>query len=578
MIKKLLDSYTLLFLLISALIGAYLYTEFLYNKKIYLDEKLNNLSTLYKTELIANKKVSEALFDDVLNNSEVLKLISEANKNINKDQNRQKLFELFQEKYKRMSKKGILQFHFHLANAESFLRFHKPNRYGDSLLFRESIKKVIDTKKEVYGFEVGKYFDGFRYMYPLFYKEKFIGSVESSMGARELLNQLQLSTKNTYSLILRKNIIDKFIDSNHIHTYYSEFCGDDDFYIHNELHKKFHRYTDVKECKLATFNFHDILETNKPFTREFTNEKNEHLLFSFLPINNFKSETVGYIFILENEMKIFRMFLAQGSKFLVAMILLALLIRYLKRVKKLEKDKENNIQFNTIGKLSAGLSHEINTPVTIMKGNLEMLKGDISSATALNNKEYMLEDIQSLENNLNRIENITESMREIADTTHVNIQEVNIYKSLIISLRILYYKTHNTTKIKLQDKFFDLDMDWDSEQYIIKADYKKLELVFMSIINNAIDQLEQHGDPTHNLIDIQITQTQKYIQITIHDNGGGIDKKLLPNIFRPFKSNKEHRGLGIGLSVVKQIIDKHNFSIFVKNENNGALFTIQCYT
>ena len=103
-----------------------------------------------------------------------------------------------------MSQKGILQFHFHLSNGESFLRFHNVEKYGDNILFREGIKKVIETQKEVYGFEVGKYFDGFRYIYPLTYNGKYIGSVESSMKTAPVIEQLEKSTGYKYSLILKK--------------------------------------------------------------------------------------------------------------------------------------------------------------------------------------------------------------------------------------------------------------------------------------------------------------------------------------------------------------------------------------
>ena len=131
-----------------------------YKKNTYFDEKIYDLTLQYNGKIIANKKVSEALFDDVLENENIISLIDDANNNINKDSNREMLYKLLKSKYERMSKKGILQFHFHLANGESFLRFHKPKKSGDSLLFRESIKQVIEKKEVVSGFELGKFVGG----------------------------------------------------------------------------------------------------------------------------------------------------------------------------------------------------------------------------------------------------------------------------------------------------------------------------------------------------------------------------------------------------------------------------------
>ena len=66
--KRLFDIYILITAALSILFGVILFSEFLFRKNIYLDEKVKQLSLFYKTELIANKKISEALFDDILLN------------------------------------------------------------------------------------------------------------------------------------------------------------------------------------------------------------------------------------------------------------------------------------------------------------------------------------------------------------------------------------------------------------------------------------------------------------------------------------------------------------------------------
>lgn len=148
------------FILLLSILGLTIaiFSEFSYKKNIFFNEKIYDLTLQYNDKVIANKKISEALFDDVLENKNIISLINDANKNINKDSNRDILYNMLKNKYKRMKEKGILQFHFHLANGESFLRFHKPKKYGDSLLFRESIRQVIHKQKVIYGFEVGRHF------------------------------------------------------------------------------------------------------------------------------------------------------------------------------------------------------------------------------------------------------------------------------------------------------------------------------------------------------------------------------------------------------------------------------------
>lgn len=574
--KKIFNIYTLVTLTLTLVFGIYLYSEYIFRKNTYIQEKINDLSLLYKTEILANKKISEALFDDILENEQVLSLIDQADKNINKDTNRDNLYNLFKDKYQRMSQKGILQFHFHLANGDSFLRFHKVDKFGDSILFRKSIRKVIETEEEVFGFEVGKYFDGFRYVYPLKYKNRYIGSVESSMKAQELVDQLRESTDSSYSLILKKELMDDLVDKIHLDKYYLPFCVNDNFYIDKNIHENMHndKNTNKININIIKLKLHNEIANNKPFAKESTNENGDDILFVFVPIQDINKEMVGYIFSIEDNNRIDRMFYFQLLKFFIFFILLLILVQLYKKNKKLENEKLNNIQNKAIGKLSAGLSHEINTPLTIIKGNMEMMKGTLNCMEKSENKDYLIADIKEIDSNLKRIKNITETIREVADSNHFKIEKINLYSAIVTALRLTHNKAKKITKVKLQNDFFDLDLDQEHEQYFINADSRKLKQAFVAIINNSLDQLEHKGDFETNALNIKIIDNHENIKILFHDNGGGIDKDMLENIFKPFESNKKHKGLGIGLSVVKKIMDEHKFDITITNKDYGALVII----
>jgi PAS domain S-box-containing protein len=245
-----------------------------------------------------------------------------------------------------------------------------------------------------------------------------------------------------------------------------------------------------------------------------------------------------------------------------------------KENEELQKDKLNNIQLNTIGKLSGGISHEINTPLTVIKGNLEMLKSSIEESCKDDSRKNMLDDLHDIETNINRIKNIAESMREIAGTEYFSAKKINLYRSLIFSLRLTHHKSKKITNIKIQNKLFNLDLDRDYEKVFIKADHKKLEHAFMAIIDNALDELEAKGEFDKNLLEINILEYKNKVEVVFQDNAGGVSPEILPNIFEPFKGCKKHRGLGIGLCVVKKIMDEHQFDIKFENGDRGAMITI----
>lgn len=240
----------------------------------------------------------------------------------------------------------------------------------------------------------------------------------------------------------------------------------------------------------------------------------------------------------------------------------------------LQKEQVENAQNSAIGKLSAGLSHEINTPLTIINGNMEMLLSSINSLSDSSNKEYMIEDIEIIQKNLNRIKNIVESMREISDNNDFESKPMNLYRGIIISLRLTFHKSKMVTPIYFQGKTFDFDIDRDKEKFMINGDYKKLEQVFISLIDNSLDQLLLNNSFDQNRLNIDIVENADEFQVIFQDNGGGMPEEVLKNIFKPFQGDKKHKGMGIGLCIVKKIIDQHKFKINISNENNGVKVVI----
>jgi len=94
---------------------------------------------------------------------------------------RSKLLKRYGPIYRKLHKYDLEHLQFHLPDGTSLLRVHAPEKYGDSLLnIRSSLAMIVQTHKPLYGFEVGRYLDAYRALYPLMYKNEFVGSVELS--------------------------------------------------------------------------------------------------------------------------------------------------------------------------------------------------------------------------------------------------------------------------------------------------------------------------------------------------------------------------------------------------------------
>lgn len=147
------------------------------------------------------------------------------------------------------------------------------------------------------------------------------------------------------------------------------------------------------------------------------------------------------------------------------------------------------------------------------------------------------------------------------------ISEVNLHEIIDSSLIIVGDSLKNNN-IKCTSSF-----ETDKR---VQAYPRELMQVFVNIINNAKDALVANSLDNPS-INIRVYEDEKYINIEISDNGGGIDVDLLSKIFDPYFSTKDEKtGTGLGLYMSKMIIEKHlNGIISVNNKEQGACFTVK---
>jgi len=249
---------------------------------------------------------------------------------------------------------------------------------------------------------------------------------------------------------------------------------------------------------------------------------------------------------------------------------------YLQR--RVEEEVQKNLletKYSAIGRMAAGITHEINTPLTYVKGNVELMLQDISALDdTLEQKRYLQEDARVIADGVNRIANIVESMREMASQTKVKSEPSNVYASLITALTISHNHSKQISEILIQGAPFTIGMNKERFTYMGLIQKQRIEQVWVIIINNAMDALKHKVHYDERLLEISIESEHKYIVVRFKDNGGGIDEKILPKVFDPFESTKEEGGIGIGLNVAQRIMDDHKGKIIASNYEDGALFEV----
>ena len=228
-----------------------------------------------------------------------------------------------------------------------------------------------------------------------------------------------------------------------------------------------------------------------------------------------------------------------------------------RRLAESERDKTKYDQENK--ELISNISHDLKTPITSIKGYVEGIMDGVA-----NTPEKMDHYIKTIYNKTNDMDRL--------------INELTFY-SKIDTNRIPY----TFAKINVADYFSDCaeEVEMDLEErgirfiYENKTDRNTLVIAdaeqMKRVINNIISNSVKYMDKDHGTIELRILDAGDFIQVDLEDNGKGIGVKDLPNIFdRSFRTdaarNSSKGGSGIGLSIVRKIIEDHGGKIWASSE------------
>jgi len=243
-------------------------------------------------------------------------------------------------------------------------------------------------------------------------------------------------------------------------------------------------------------------------------------------------------------------------------------------LERLKEEKLSDAKLMVVGRLAAAITHEINTPITYIKGNLELLKWECEEKLT-----NALDFFQPIEEGIERIQSIVNSMYEFAGTGKEVMQPCNVSMTLIYSLRIILNRAKHIVPITINGEPFSHTTTYKPNECITMGISTRLEQVWIIIVNNALDEFEKNTLPYEKRhLDISFTCGPREINVKIIDNAGGIPESMIASIFDFAIGGEKKMSMGIGLNVAKAIIDKHGGDIHVSNQEGGALFEIMLKT
>lgn len=234
----------------------------------------------------------------------------------------------------------------------------------------------------------------------------------------------------------------------------------------------------------------------------------------------------------------------------------------IKRSNALHK-MEHTIKMASIGRLAAGVAHEINNPLAVINEKAGLIKDLFSFSQKYSQDAKLLGLVNSIISSVERCSTITHRLLGFARHVDVQLEQVDVTQTVQDVLGFL------DKEAQYRDIQVSLDIGPDIPEIV--TDRGQLQQVLLNIINNAFAAVRNGGR-----IDIGLRASRSgFVIIEIADNGCGISPENMKRIFEPFFSTKSKQGTGLGLSITYGLVKKLGGDIHVASEvGKGTTFTV----
>jgi two-component system NtrC family sensor kinase len=247
--------------------------------------------------------------------------------------------------------------------------------------------------------------------------------------------------------------------------------------------------------------------------------------------------------------------------------------RDLREIRKLEREVSDQARIlhqdkmMSLGKLAASVVHEINNPLSGILNYLRLMSRILRQGALSNDhKEKFKRYLDLVENETNRCSQIVSGLLSFSRISPPSFRQVQIDALL---QRCMLLSQH-----KLELSNIRLESSIQPNLPPVDGDFNQLQQCVINLIFNAIDAMPEGGNLTLNS---RLDEKSGKVMIIVRDAGRGIRPENLPHIFEPFFTTKnEGYGVGLGLSTVYGIIERHNGSVNVESQpNNGTTVIIE---
>ncbi|MDT8378424.1 MAG: PAS domain S-box protein [Desulfotignum sp.] len=226
----------------------------------------------------------------------------------------------------------------------------------------------------------------------------------------------------------------------------------------------------------------------------------------------------------------------------------------------------------TLGTMAAGMAHEINQPLNVIQICADLIQKMVKKGVTIPDDD-LLNMSRDIIENVARAAGVIKHVRDFARQSERDLKKLNINDPIRDVFKVLGHQ--------LAVHSIEVVLDLDEHLPEVRAEHNRLEQVFINLVTNAIDAMDEKsaraGGPVEKTLTIKTYAENGHVVATVSDTGTGMNEEVKHKLFEPFFTTKDTgKGTGLGTSISFGIIQDYNGTINVKTEEGqGSCFTVR---
>jgi len=536
----------------------------------YVEQRVESLEDTFRFSTNSFTQIANLLFDQFINQPEVLRPFSRAYTATEEEQAeiRQELLDQLSDDYQRWEDLNIRQLHFHLPDNTSFLRFHRPELFGDDLTdVRYTVATVNATQQPIVGFEEGRIFNGFRYVYPLFWEGEHIGSVEVSVSFSAIQARMSQVLPDAVTFVMDAEVVEATVFNSEQSNYVPSSIDDQFVYDRAVLDRYNHETIPWETVEAINAALPTEVRTRMANGESFAvpvSIASGQYLVTLLSVHNVQDQPVGYIIAYRTDATLgnyqFSLWLSLigiGVSFFILTFFLwsrerTLVVITEQRnaltrsnealtIAKREADAANQMKSQFL----ANMSHELRTPLNAIIGYSQLQLSGMAGLIPDRAREFQ-------ERTLMNARDLLRLINDLLDVSKIEAGRMELVNAPF-NLHDLFDDIDRQNRVLAENKGLSFTLSIDRQlPEMIEGDAARLKQIITNLVSNAIKFTDKGG------VTLAAERAGSTTwRVRVKDSGIGIPPHMHDVIFDEFRQVNgtpgQHSGTGLGLAITRRL-------------------------